>query len=755
MPHMVPTMHKVGVRDVSGRFVDTFDLMLQLPWGALITVVVHHDMTIHQLKSAIEFSVGLPSDLLTLGYKRHASLAENLTLREMKLIPGDRVNVILEYGFEELVSGAVSGNTQLIINDIKRHWNEDDVDRRRMVVMFIAAHRGFHYLIDKMLDDGAHPDSITPAGRTPLHIACAMGNGGCIDTLLQHGANTTLKDANNKTPAQLAFSCGQQEAERRMVLYERARSRQTRRLSKHDDWLLTLPKSSPSPTTASTSSSSSWSRSPRFPVSRLARSVTPTLALQELSLSPAPGPELMVKSLSGAVKTKKALNRFSVRRLTQADLDGMSQSSEGSVDSEPAKEEDLPTFDDQESANDGEENEENVTLDTIPVSSPDDTASTVTLQSPSPRPPAMPPAIRPPHLLPSRTTAWQQETRKVRFNDSTKDAGVIHTERSRARSAPARRSVNMSSVVLGSDTTHQSPDTGPDSPSRVNSSGDNQHLSNLSNGIQCNKPIAPPRNKPRASSARLRSPRYNPRYPDDRYGRDEILDMRKVKDIQASLEVSVGLRETTDQPFLSNGRRKATPEENGEAFVDWLEGKVQGAKDRKLLNNVQKMLDEAFGRADEEIKRQEEKRPKITGQSYEDWKKQKDEEVRNKRKAALEKQRQKEEARRLQASTDAENELLIKAWIARKTDMERKIKLSEVKEKKEKQKRRTEKQIAAESAFTKWRLNKEWEELVRLREGKEFFDPALKATRVSVKRSARKRMQSAGRSNTTNLKYGS
>lgn len=301
-----------------------------------------------------------------------------------------------------------------------------------------------------------------------------------------------------------------------------------------------------------------------------------------------------------------------------------------------------------------------------------------------------------------------------------------------------------------------STDNGPDSASGL-SGGDSEQPSDISNGIKCNKPITPPRNKPRASSARLRSPRYNPRYPNDRYGRDEILDTRKIKDIQASLELSVGLRETTDQPLLSNGQRKATPEENNEAFDNWLGGKVQGAKDRKLLNNVQKMLNEAFGRADEEIKRQEEKRPKITGQSYEDWKKQKDEEIRNKKKVVLEKRRQQEEARRLQASIDAENELLIKAWIAHKGETEKKKKLSEVKEKKEKQKKVAEQQIAAESAFSKWRLNKEWEELVRLREGKEFFDPALKATRASVKRSARKRMQSAGRrsSNKTNLKYGS
>ena len=129
------------------------------------------------------------------------------------------------------------------------------------------------------------PWNVKSAKNANLHDRCLT----CLKNLLYLSPFASLKDANNKTPTQLAFSCGQQEAERRMVLYERARSHQTRRLSKHDDWLQTLPTNKGSPSSTTTSSSSSWSRSPRFPVSRLARSVTPTLALQELSLSPAPG----------------------------------------------------------------------------------------------------------------------------------------------------------------------------------------------------------------------------------------------------------------------------------------------------------------------------------------------------------------------------------------------------------------------------------------------------------------------------------
>ena len=38
---------------------------------------------------------------------------------------------------------------------------------------------------------------------TPLHLACMSGNSSLIRTLVQHGADTTLKDANGWTPMKI------------------------------------------------------------------------------------------------------------------------------------------------------------------------------------------------------------------------------------------------------------------------------------------------------------------------------------------------------------------------------------------------------------------------------------------------------------------------------------------------------------------------------------------------------------------------
>ena len=94
-----------------------------------------------------------------------------------------------------------------------------------------------------------------------------MGNLGCVDSLLQHNAALDIKDGHGRTPAQVAFNCGQQDAERRIFTYQRVRSRQRREKQKLNQ---------------------SWPRSSRFPASKLAQSTSPTLALNNLIISPGP-----------------------------------------------------------------------------------------------------------------------------------------------------------------------------------------------------------------------------------------------------------------------------------------------------------------------------------------------------------------------------------------------------------------------------------------------------------------------------------
>lgn len=56
-------------------------------------------------------------------------------------------------------------------------------------------------------------------GRTPLHVAAAMGRLDCINLLLRHGASIGAKDAMGMTPMAIARLLHRQHSERRLFLF--------------------------------------------------------------------------------------------------------------------------------------------------------------------------------------------------------------------------------------------------------------------------------------------------------------------------------------------------------------------------------------------------------------------------------------------------------------------------------------------------------------------------------------------------------
>ncbi|KAF7481565.1 hypothetical protein GHT09_007204 [Marmota monax] len=58
----------------------------------------------------------------------------------------------------------------------------------------------------------------TPLGRTPLHVAMAMGRLDCMKLLLEHGAPIQEKDAKGETPISIARCVNRKLTERRLFL---------------------------------------------------------------------------------------------------------------------------------------------------------------------------------------------------------------------------------------------------------------------------------------------------------------------------------------------------------------------------------------------------------------------------------------------------------------------------------------------------------------------------------------------------------
>ena len=82
---------QVGVRDSSGRYTHTFDISVKLPTGTVSPLNVHHDMTVGELKSAIEFSSGIPSDLMVISFGDHGILTDGQTLGQLCFIQGRKM----------------------------------------------------------------------------------------------------------------------------------------------------------------------------------------------------------------------------------------------------------------------------------------------------------------------------------------------------------------------------------------------------------------------------------------------------------------------------------------------------------------------------------------------------------------------------------------------------------------------------------------------------------------------------------------
>lgn len=78
---------------------------------------------------------------------------------------------------------------------------------------------------------GADCLSRSPVGRTPLHVAAAMGRADCISLLLKYGASINTKDAKGVSPVALARHLNHKHSTQRMLLHHWAVKSGTERVT--------------------------------------------------------------------------------------------------------------------------------------------------------------------------------------------------------------------------------------------------------------------------------------------------------------------------------------------------------------------------------------------------------------------------------------------------------------------------------------------------------------------------------------------
>lgn len=99
----------------------------------------------------------------------------------------------------------------------------DNLDHDRLAECVASSNAGvFHYsslheavacgkadVLDYLLmkTEDAYVNLKDSSGYTLLHIAASSGQLNCLKTLLKHGADASIKDDYNKTPAEMANFC--------------------------------------------------------------------------------------------------------------------------------------------------------------------------------------------------------------------------------------------------------------------------------------------------------------------------------------------------------------------------------------------------------------------------------------------------------------------------------------------------------------------------------------------------------------------
>ena len=139
-----------------------------------------------------------------------------------------RIEQLLSKGTDINAPEPESGDTALLAAVDKDQWatveflltqrpNLSLQDKNSHSPLFLAVSKGDTALaiVNLLLDAGADadlgPSQGSNAGGTPLHLACATGANGCLESLLRHGASSTKQLPSGASPLHTAAIGGNQK----------------------------------------------------------------------------------------------------------------------------------------------------------------------------------------------------------------------------------------------------------------------------------------------------------------------------------------------------------------------------------------------------------------------------------------------------------------------------------------------------------------------------------------------------------------
>jgi len=111
---------------------------------------------------------------------------------------------------DEMLIGAVKqGNVSLVEKLLAEKDDPTSVfDHGGDTLLHVAAIRGHHNLVQKLISEGILVDAKNNAGKTALHLASLKGQERVAQALLSHGADPSAQDKRGKTPVDIATKVG-------------------------------------------------------------------------------------------------------------------------------------------------------------------------------------------------------------------------------------------------------------------------------------------------------------------------------------------------------------------------------------------------------------------------------------------------------------------------------------------------------------------------------------------------------------------
>lgn len=190
--------------------------------------VLHQDVhTVHQLpnlpaytkiasvKAAIERHLGILSETYYLTYLDAAPMEDHKTLLEMDAIDGCTFDLRTWKLWGDLVEGCHCNSIDRCLEYPGIRGTTDWNKRCAWNALFMAAHRGYHFMVSNILEKTAVDINrqSQSTGWTPLHAAARAGMWKALCVLINHGADVKITDSKGLTAFDLAREFGNKKCE--------------------------------------------------------------------------------------------------------------------------------------------------------------------------------------------------------------------------------------------------------------------------------------------------------------------------------------------------------------------------------------------------------------------------------------------------------------------------------------------------------------------------------------------------------------